>query len=57
MYLLDTNVFNDVLDGKISLSKLAGRRVFATHIQHDELNNTPNQQRRAALGMPQILLK
>jgi predicted nucleic acid-binding protein len=50
MYLLDTNVFNDVLDGKIPLSRLAGRRLFATHIQRDELNNTPDQQRRAALA-------
>jgi predicted nucleic acid-binding protein len=27
-----------------------GRRVFATHIQHDELNNTADQQRRADLA-------
>lgn len=49
--MLDTNVFNRVLDGALPLQKLTGRVVaYATHIQRDEINNTRNLQRRAALA-------
>lgn len=47
--MLDTNVFNHVLDGKIGLASLEGRRLIATHIQRDEINNTKNEARRKAL--------
>ena len=47
--MLDTNVFNHVLEGKIDVAKLAGLRLRATHIQRDELGNTPDQKKREAL--------
>jgi len=50
-YMFDTNVFNRILDGVISVQALAGRVVaYATHIQRDELNNTMNSKRRAELA-------
>lgn len=50
-YMFDMNVFNRILDGAISLQTLTDRVVaFATHIQHDEINNTKNPDRRAALA-------
>ena len=39
-YMLDTNVFNNVLDGKIPVEEFRGLRVLATHVQCDELNET-----------------
>jgi hypothetical protein len=47
--MLDTNVFNRVLDGQISLSSLAGHRLLVTGIQRDELNKTKDDVRRTAL--------
>jgi hypothetical protein len=50
-YMFDTNVFNCILDGVISLQTLTGRVVaYATHIQRDEINNTNDPERRAALS-------
>ena len=48
-YMLDTNVFNDVLDGRTSLAELAGRHVVVTGIQASELRATNNAERRTAL--------
>ncbi len=49
--MFDTNVFNRILDGVISLHTLTGRvEVYATHVQRDEINNTRNPARRAALA-------
>lgn len=49
--MFDTNVFNRILDGVISLQTLTGRVIaYATHIQRDEINNTTNRERRAALA-------
>lgn len=49
-YVLDTSVFNQLLDGLISLSDLPPNAEFvATHIQIDELKATKNQQRRTSL--------
>ena len=48
-YMLDTNVFNHVLEGKIDVANLKGLRLMATHIQRDELGNTPDQTKREAL--------
>ena len=47
--MLDTNVFNDVLDGKIDIANLKGLRLKATHIQWDEIGNTKDQGRKDAL--------
>lgn len=50
-YMFDTNVFNRILDGVISVQTLEGRVVaYATHIQRDELSNTRNSHRRAELA-------
>ena len=50
-YMFDTNVFNRILDGVISLEALTDRCVaYATHVQRDEINNTKNPGRRAALA-------
>jgi predicted nucleic acid-binding protein len=48
-YMLDTNVFNDLLDQKISASLFAGHHVIAVGIQADELRATKNDERRTAL--------
>jgi predicted nucleic acid-binding protein len=48
-YMLDTNVFNDLLDQKISPSLFAGYDVIATGIQLDELKATRRDERRASL--------
>jgi predicted nucleic acid-binding protein len=48
-YMLDTNVFNAVLDGKVLLASLVGRRLLVTGVQADELRATGKPERRAAL--------
>jgi predicted nucleic acid-binding protein len=47
--MLDTNVFNHVLDGRIDPARLQGKRLVATHIQRDEILATGNAERRDAL--------
>lgn len=50
-YMFDTNVFNRVQDGVISPHTLRGRvEAYATHVQSDEINNTRDPARRAALA-------
>jgi len=49
MNILDTNIFNRLLDGKLSVHDLPVGRYIVTHIQRDELNNTPDAVRRADL--------
>ena len=46
--MLDTNVFNRVIDGKILLPSF-GDRWIVTGIQRDELNNTKDDARRIEL--------
>ena len=48
-YMLDTNVFNDVLDGRISLTALMGNRLLIIGVQAAELRATQNSQRRTDL--------
>jgi hypothetical protein len=48
-YMLDTTEFNALVNGDVALSTYAHLRVFATHVQLDELKNTPNGQRRSHL--------
>ena len=50
-YMFDTNVFNRILDGVIPLHALSQVEAYATHIQRDEINNTTNPVRRAALAL------
>jgi predicted nucleic acid-binding protein len=47
--MLDTNVFNHVLDGRLDPEQLRGRHLVATHVQRDEIQATRNEDRRAAL--------
>jgi hypothetical protein len=48
-YMLDTNVFNAVLDGRVFLASSVGRILLVTGIQRDELGATAKPGRRAAL--------
>jgi predicted nucleic acid-binding protein len=48
-YMLDTNVFNAVLDGKIPLASLESRRLLVIGVQAAELRATKTSERRAAL--------
>jgi hypothetical protein len=47
--MLDTTLFNDVLDGKLSVASSANRRLLVTGIQASELRATKNLTRRAGL--------
>lgn len=49
-YVLDTNIFNKLIDGIISVEQLPNDGEFvASHIQVDEINNTTDKERRARL--------
>jgi len=48
-YMLDTNVFNDVLDRKISFGSFTGRRMLVIGVQAAELRATPETLRREKL--------
>jgi len=49
-YMLDTNIFNSLLDGSLPIEDLVGKATFfATHIQADELSNTSDDKRRESL--------
>jgi predicted nucleic acid-binding protein len=47
--MLDTTVFNAVLEGRVSVALLAGSRLFVIGVQADELQATRNQKKRAEL--------
>lgn len=48
-YMLDTNVFNAVLDGRVLPASFVGRRLLVTGVQAAELHATEKPERRAAL--------
>ena len=49
-YMLDTNIFNKILDCRLSIQKLPSDGTYiVTHIQFDELNATPDVCRRNRL--------
>jgi hypothetical protein len=48
-YMLDTTLFNDVLDGKVLVTPSASQRLLVTGIQASELRATKNGIRRADL--------
>ena len=50
-YMLDTMIFNRILDHDldVKLFKSKDFQILTTHIQRDEINNTPNDTRRNAL--------
>lgn len=45
-YLLDTCIFNWLLDGKCTISELPTGEYLVTHIQSDEIANTKDKARR-----------
>ena len=47
--MLDTNVFNALVDNKISRVALSNHRLVATHVQIDELQATSDEDRRTRL--------
>jgi predicted nuclease of predicted toxin-antitoxin system len=48
--IVDTNIFNKLLDGSLMIDDLPSNTEFvATHVQVDELNNTKDSERRAQL--------
>jgi predicted nucleic acid-binding protein len=48
--MFDTNIFNRICDGEISLSLVDGvHQYLVTHIQRDELEATRNEKRRREL--------
>lgn len=49
-YVVDTNIFNRLIDGLLSTDDLPSDGEFvATHIQHDELNQTSDTNRKERL--------
>lgn len=51
-FLLDTNIFNWLIDGRIGKAQLpAGGKLFVTHLQIDEMNRTSDEDRRARLTL------
>ncbi len=49
-YVVDTNIVNWLIDGKIDKASLpSGGEFVATHIQIDEINRTSDDERRARL--------
>jgi len=50
MYVVDTNIINWLVDGRLQIEDLPGDGEFVvTHVQRDELAKTPDEQRRAQL--------
>jgi len=47
--MLDTNIFNKVLDGQVSIDIFCKSSIYATYVQHDELEATNNVLRRKQL--------
>lgn len=48
-YMLDTSTFNQFVNSEIDPNVLAGLRLFATHVQRDELARTCDEIRKSAL--------
>lgn len=48
-HMLDTNVFNCLANGELPLDFFSGQRLFATHVQLDELTATSDALRREKL--------
>ncbi|MBI2089276.1 MAG: hypothetical protein HYT78_11110 [Deltaproteobacteria bacterium] len=49
-YLVDTNIVNWLIDGRIDKAAMPGDGQFiATHVQIDEINKTSDEERRARL--------
>ena len=49
--MFDTNIFNHILDGNITIREIEDIKYFVTQIQLDELNATKDERRRNQLLM------
>lgn len=47
--VLDSNVFDDLVTGKLDLKTFENKEIFITHIQVDELNECSDKEKRALL--------
>jgi len=47
--MLDTNIFNRILDGEVSIDVFCKSSIYITHVQHDELKATNKDLRRKQL--------
>lgn len=49
--ILDSNVFDDLIGGKLNLSVIEDRslKIYVTHIQIDEINECSDKEKRAGL--------
>ena len=49
-YILDTNIFNHIVEGKVDVSTLFhGPPLYATHIQLDEIKETTDKEKQSQL--------
>jgi len=55
--MLDTNVFNDVVDGHIVVEAFGSHSLYATYVQRHEISATPDQARRHKLERAFALLE
>jgi hypothetical protein len=53
--MLDTNIFNRVLDGRITIEEMNGLRIVATHVQSDELSATGIKSAERAKSLLSVL--
>ena len=49
LFMLDTNIFNRVVEGRLSVAPSFERKLIATQVQHEELASTPNPEKRESL--------
>jgi predicted nucleic acid-binding protein len=54
-YMLDTHVFDRVLDGRLSILSLKNRRLVITGIQRDELNRAKEPRRTDLLATVELV--
>ena len=47
--MLDTNIFNRILDGQVCIDIFCKHPIYITHVQHDELEATKKDLRRKQL--------
>ncbi len=49
-YMFDTNIFDEILNREIDMASFISKaRFYATHVQFDEINKTPDEEKKAKL--------
>lgn len=59
-YIFDTNIFDDMVDGKLELSDIVNCKkveIYVTHIQIDEINKCSDVDRRARLNIFMVKIR